>query len=154
MIKQFYLTKDGLEKVKTEYEALKELQRNEFEEAPSMLEGDALNPDYSFYKENLEGLTRRLEELDNVLKNHVLIKKPAKDSQDKICIGASIIFKNGSAKEEKFRIVGTLEANPFEGKISDESPIGRAFLGKQVGEKVSLGGPNNYKILKIQYEEF
>lgn len=154
MTKQFYLTKDGLEKIKSEYEALKELQKNEFEEAPSMLEGDTLNPDYSFYKENLEGLTRRLEELDNVLKNYVLIRKPAKDNQDKVCIGASIVFKNGSTKEEKFRIVGTLEANPFEGRISDESPIGRAFLGKQVGEKVSLNGASNYKILKIQYEEF
>lgn len=153
MTKKFYLTKEGLEKIKSEYEALKEIQKNEFEEAPSMLEGDALNPDYSFYKENLEGLTRRLEELENIIKSYVLIRKPSKNDQDKVCIGASVILKNGSSKEEEYKIVGTLEANPFEGKISNESPIGKAFLGKQIGEKVNIDGRNNYKILRIQYEE-
>ncbi len=153
MTKIFYLTKQGLAKLKKEYEDLKMLQKTEHEDAPSMLEGDALNPDYSFYKENLEELEKRLEELDNILKNYTIIKKPVKKEQDKVLIGAKVVLKNGSAEKEEFKIVGTLEADPFHGHISDESPIGKAFIGKQVGDVVALDNNINYKILKIQYEE-
>lgn len=153
MTKTFYLTKEGLKRLKSEYEDLKKMQKMEHEEAPTMLEGDALNPDYSFYKENLEGLSQRLEELDNILKNYTIIKKPCKKEEATVQIGAKVILKNGSTEKEEFKIVGTLEANPFEGKISNESPIGIAFLGKQVGDTISINNNINYKILKIRYEE-
>ncbi len=154
MIKTFYLTKEGLEKLKKEYEDLKSIQRNEIlESAPSMLEGDALNPDYSFFKENLEELEKRIEELDNILKNYKIIKKPGKSEQDKVSLGAKVVLKNGSSDHEEYKIVGTLEADPFKGLISDESPLGMSFIGKRVGESISFNGDNKYKILKIQYEE-
>ena len=154
MTKTYYLTKEGLEKIKKECEDLKNLQRNEImEEAPSMLEGDALNPDYSFYKENLEELEKRIEELDNILKNYKIIRKPVKSEQDKVSLGAKVILKNGSTTHEEYKIVGTLEADPFKGLISNESPLGMSFIGKKVGESVSFNGNHNYKILKIQYEE-
>jgi transcription elongation factor GreA len=153
MTKTFYLTKEGLKKLKAEYEDLKRLQKTEHEEAPTLLEGDALNPDYSFYKENIDGLEQRLEELDNILKNYTIIRKPGKKEEKTVQIGAKVVLKNGSTEKEEFKIVGTLEANPFEGKISDESPIGSAFLGKQVGDTIALSNNINYKILKIQYEE-
>ena len=154
MTKTYYLTKEGLEKIKKEYESLKILQKNEIlsEEAPSMLEGDALNPDYSFYKENLEELEKRIEELDCILKNYKIIKKPGKAEQDKVCLGAKVFLKKG-AKEEEYKIVGTLEADPFAGKISNESPLGMSFIGKAVGESVSFNGGGEYKIMKIRYEE-
>lgn len=154
MIKTFYLTKEGLEKIKKEYEDLRSLQRNEIlESAPSMLEGDALNPDYSFYKENLDELEKRIEELDNILKNYKIIRKPGKSEQDKVSLGAKVILKNGSTTHEEYKIVGTLEADPFKGLISNESPLGMSFIGKKVGESISFNGNHNYKILKIQYEE-
>ena len=154
MIKTFYLTKEGLEKIKKEYEDLRSLQRNEIlESAPSMLEGDALNPDYSFYKENLDELEKRIEELDNILKNYKIIRKPEKSEQDKVFLGAKVVLKNGSTTNEEYKIVGTLEADPFKGLISNESPLGMSFIGKKVGESVSFNGNHNYKILKIQYEE-
>lgn len=154
MIKTFYLTREGLEKIKKEYEDLKSLQRNEIlESAPSMLEGDALNPDYSFFKENLEELEKRIEELDNILKNYKIIRKPGKSEQDRVSLGAKVVLKNDSSNHEEYKIVGTLEADPFKGLISDESPLGMSFIGKRVGEFVSFNGNNNYKILKIQYEE-
>jgi transcription elongation factor GreA len=154
MTKTYYLTKEGLEKLKKECENLKMLQRNEIlsEEAPSMLEGDALNPDYSFYKENLEELEKRIEELDCILKNCKIIKRPLKTEQNKISLGAKVILKKGS-KEEEYKIVGTLEADPFAGRISNESPLGMSFIGKTVGESVSFNGGGEYKILKIVYEE-
>ncbi|HNY36282.1 MAG TPA: GreA/GreB family elongation factor [Candidatus Pacearchaeota archaeon] len=154
MIKTFYLTREGLEKIKKEYEDLKSLQRNEIlESAPSMLEGDALNPDYSFFKENLEELEKRIEELDNILKNYKIIRKPGKSEQDRVSLGAKVVLKNDSSNHEEYKIVGTLEADPFKGLISDESPLGMSFIGKRVGESISFNGNNNYKILKIQYEE-
>jgi transcription elongation factor GreA len=154
MIKTFYLTREGLEKTKKEYENLKSLQRNEIlESAPSMLEGDALNPDYSFYKENLDKLEMRIEELDNVLKNYKIIKKPVKTEQNKVSLGAKVILMSASSKHEEYKIVGTLEADPFKGYISNESPLGMSFIGKKVGESISFNGSGRYKILKIQYEE-
>jgi transcription elongation factor GreA len=155
MTKTYYLTKEGLHRIKKELEDLKNLQRNEIlsEQAPSMLEGDALNPDYSFYKENLEGLEKRIEELDLVLKNYKIIKKPSEEDRCKVCLGAKVSLKNSTTKQEEYKIVGTLEADPFAGKISNESPLGMSFLGKKVGESVSFNGAGSYKILKIQYEE-
>jgi len=154
MTKTFYLTKEGLEKIKKELEDLKALQRNEIlESAPSMLEGDALNPDYSFYKENLDGLEARLEELDVILKNYKIIKKPSKSEQGIVSLGAKVVLKNDDSKHEEYKIVGTLEADPFKGLISNESPLGKSFIGKKVGELVSFKDNNHYKILKIQYEE-
>jgi transcription elongation factor GreA len=154
MTKTFYLTKEGLEKIKKEYEDLRTLQRNEIlESAPSMLEGDALNPDYSFYKENLDELEIRIEELENILKNYKIIRKPGKPDQNMVSLGAKVILKNGSSNHEEYKIVGTLEADPFKGLISNESPLGMSFIGKKVGESISFNGSGNYKILKIQYEE-
>jgi len=134
MIKTYYLTKEGLEKIKREFEDLKVLQKNEIlsEAAPSMLEGDALNPDYSFYKENLEELEKRIEELDHIIKNHKTIRKPAKTEQNKVSLGAKVVLKKGASKEEEYKIVGTLEADPFAGRISNESPLGMSFIGKKV----------------------
>jgi transcription elongation factor GreA len=154
MNKEYYLTKQGLENVKREYEELKKLQKNEImEQAPAMLEGDALNPDYSFYLENIEELEKRIEELEMIIKHYSIIKKPPKKDQEMVCIGASLGLKDDSGKTLEFKIVGTFEANPFEGRISNESPAGQAALGKRVGDKVAVNGGPLYKITKIQYEE-
>jgi len=98
----------------------------------------------------MEGLNARLEELESILKNYILIASPLDKS--KVSLGASVILKENFSQEKQFKIVGTLEANPFEGKISNESPAGRAFLGKEVGDTVSVGS-NLYQIIKINYEE-
>jgi transcription elongation factor GreA len=153
MTKIFYLTKEGLKKIEDEYEELKRFQKEKSGEAPAMMEGDALNPDYSSYKENVETLSARLEELDNVLKNYKIIKKPEKSERNTVQIGAKVVLKGSAPQKEEFKIVGTLEANPFEGRISNESPVGQAFMGRQVGEVVNINDRVNYKILKIEYEE-
>jgi transcription elongation factor GreA len=154
MTKIYYLTKNGLKNIQREYEELKNLYKREIlEEAPSMLEGDSLNPEFSSFQENIELLEQRIEELNHILKNYRIISKPSKKEQDKVDIGAKVILKNGSSKEEEYKIVGTLEADPFAGKISNESPLGVSFIGKKVGEVVSFNNDRKYKILKIQYEE-
>ncbi|MDD3386644.1 MAG: GreA/GreB family elongation factor [Candidatus Pacebacteria bacterium] len=153
MIKTYYLTKEGLRKLEHEREELLKIQSEEFlEEAPVMLEGDSLSPEFSSYRENLDLLDQRIEELNYILKNYKIIKMPPKKQQDKIDLGAKVLLKGKSSKEE-YKIVGTLEADPFTGRISNESPLGVSFIGKRVGETISFNGLDKYKILKIKYEE-
>jgi len=153
MTKVYYLTKEGLEKVRQEYDELTLYRKEILEDVPPILEGDSLNPEFSSFQENIELLEKRIEELNYILKNYTIIKRPSKKDQDKVDIGARIILKNESAKEEEYKIVGTLEADPFAGKISNESPLGISFIGKRVGETVSFNNGKKYKILKVQYEE-
>ncbi|HNP79331.1 MAG TPA: GreA/GreB family elongation factor [Candidatus Pacearchaeota archaeon] len=149
---QYYVTKKKLRELEEELENLKKIKREEFQKgSPAVFEGEDVNPDFAFYQDSLEELDMRIEELENVLKNYIIIKAP--QEKDKVCLGAKVIFKDGSASENEFKIVGTLEANPFEGKISNESPIGMALLGKRVGDIVSVGNNNSYRIVKINYEE-
>lgn len=153
MIKTYYLTKEGLRKLEHEREELLKIQSEEFlEEAPVMLEGDSLSPEFSSYRENLDLLDQRIEELNYILKNYKLIKSPPKKQQDIVNIGAKVVLKGKTAKEE-YKIVGTLEADPFAGRISNESPLGISFIGRKVGETISFNGSDKYKILKIKYEE-
>ncbi len=147
----YYLTKKKLEELEQEYENLKKLKQEKFKEgAPAFFEGEDINPEFTSYEEGMEGLNARLEELESILKNYILIASPLDKS--KVSLGASVILKENFSQEKQFKIVGTLEANPFEGKISNESPAGRAFLGKEVGDTVSVGS-NLYQIIKINYEE-
>ena len=91
-------------------------------------------------------------ELENVLKNTELIKIPLKTKQNIVNLGATILVEVGSQNDE-FTLVGSLEANPSIGKISNESPVGKAFLGHQVGDEVMVSSAIKtiYKIKKIKY---
>jgi len=148
----YYITKKKLKELEEELESLKKQQKEEFlNDSPSVFEGDDINPDFAFYQNSLEEINLRIEDLENILKNYIIIKAPKE--RDKIYLGANVVFKDNYSLEKEFKIVGTLEANPFDGKISNESPIGMALLGKKVGDVVFVGQNNNYKIIKINYEE-
>jgi transcription elongation factor GreA len=151
---EYFITKQKLKELEHELEHLKKMIKEETaREVPSLLESGDLNPDFTSYEEALEQNQNRLEEIENILKNHKIIKKPPKEERNKVFLGASITLKNDKHKTE-YKIVGTLEANPFEGKISDVSPAGRAFIGKSVGEVVSVGPAQaTYQILEINYED-
>jgi len=151
--KKFYLTKKGLEDLKKEYEILKSLRNAKIRgESPKIWESEDLNPEYLSFQEDLEFLETRLAELENILDNFSLIKKPPKDKLDRVDLGAAVTVQVHDAKDE-FIIVGTLEANPALGKISDESPVGQALLGKRVGDEIIVSSPIKtiYKIKKIRY---
>lgn len=149
---QYYITKKKLREFEEELENLKKIKKEEFsKDSPAVFEGEDVNPDFAFYQDGLEELDMRIEELENILKNYIIIKAPPE--RDKINLGAKVVFQDNSSLENEFKIVGTLEANPFEGKISNESPIGIALLGKRVGDIISVGRNNSYRIIKINYEE-
>lgn len=151
---QYFITKQKLKELEHEHEHLRQMIKKETaREVPTLLESGDLNPDFTSYEEALEQNQNRIEEIENILKNHQIIKKPPKEERNKVFLGASVILKNDKHKAE-YKIVGTLEANPFEGKISDESPAGKAFIGKAVGEVVSVGPTKAiYQILEINYED-
>ena len=151
---KFYLTKEGLEKIKKEYALLKELKRAKAkEEAPPILHSEDVNPEYLSFMEDFSALESRILELEHILKNFKLIKVPPKKQKEFVHLGATVLVES-DGKEEEFTIVGKLETNPALGKISDESPLGKALLGKRVGDEVKI--PNLpkpvYKIKKIKYQ--
>lgn len=151
--KVFYLTKDGLKKVGEEYKKLKELRRVRLgKQAPSALYSEELNAEFVSFKEELDYLDSRIEELEYILKNFEIIKPPSFKERNRVCLGASVAVEIDGQTDE-FLIVGTLEANPSLGRISNESPVGKALLGCKVGDEVVINSPIRvvYKIKKIKY---
>jgi len=152
--KKFYLTKNRLEKIKEEYKKFKELLRFKTqEETPTLLHSDDLSSTYLSFQEDLNLLKKRIFELENILKNAELIKIPPKEKQDVIGLGATILVEMDNEIDE-FTLVGTIEADPSNKKISNESPIGKALINKKVGETIEIKTPivkHICKILKISY---
>ncbi len=151
--KRFYLTKEGLERIKKEYQALKALKLAKTRgESPKVLHSEDLNPEYLAFQEDISFLESRIMELENIIKNTALISLPDKGKQNIINLGATVLVEvNGQTDE--FTLVGSLEANPSLGKISSQSPVGHALLGKKVGDEVIISSPVKtvYKIKKIKY---
>lgn len=147
-----YLTPEGLEKLKKELKYLKEVKRKEIAERleKSIAYGDLTeNSEYHETKEAQGFLEGRILELEDLLNNAVVIEEKQKGV---VQIGSTILVKAGSEKE-RFRIVGAKEANPLEGKISADSPLGKAILNQTKGVMVEVETPQGrvqYKILKIE----
>ena len=152
--KKFYLTKEGLEKIKKEYGDLKKLRLAKTQgEIPRIWQSEDVNPEYLSFQEDLNFLETKLVELEHIVKNAELIKTPLKEKQDTVWLGAMVTLEDADKHINEFKIVGTLEANPGEGKLSSESPVGKALLGKKVGEEVVITSPIKvvYRVKKIGY---
>ena len=151
--KKFYLTKEALERIKKEYKNLRDFRLAKTKgEVPKIWQSEDLNPEYLSFQEDLSFLESRIAELEYILKNTELIKPPPKEQQDIINLGALVTVEVDGQTDE-FVIVGTLEANPAIGKISNESPVGQSLLGHRVGDQVIISSPVQtvYKIKKIKY---
>jgi transcription elongation factor GreA len=152
--RKFYLTEEGLEKIKKEYGDLKNLRLAKTRgDVPKIWQSEDLNPEYLSFQEDLSFLESRIAELEHVFKNVELIKPPQKEKQNMVNLGATVTLEESDGSLNEFMIVGTLEANPGEGRISSESPVGKALLGHKVGEDVIITSPIKvpYKIKKIKY---
>ena len=153
--KTFYITKGKLKEIKKEYEDLVSLEHKKSldQEAPKILESEDLNPEFVSFQEDVGFLRSRIDELKNIIDRHQLIKNPPKDQKGVIGLGAKVLISVDGQKDE-FVIMGTLEANPALGKISNESPVGKALLGHKVGDAVVVSSPIKitYKIKNIKYE--
>jgi len=153
--KIFYVTKQKLQAIKKEHANLVIFERNKTvgQEAPRMLESEDMNPEFVSYQEDMVSLRNRIEELKNILDHHEIIKKPPKEQQALVGIGAKVKLDINGKKDE-FMITGTLEADPALGKISNESPVGAALIGRKIGDEVVIDSPEKtkYKIKSIKYE--
>lgn len=146
MKKQFYLTKEGIEELKTELEELVAQRGPIAERIKTAREfGDlSENAEYSSARQEQERVESRIAEIEHILLNVEVIKKT--NGSKKVQLGSSVTLKNHETKT--FQVVGTVEADPLNGKISDESPIGQALMGKVVGDEVEIN-THTYKITDI-----
>lgn len=147
MKKMFYLTKDGITELETELRDLIAQRAPIADRIKTAREfGDlAENAEYQTARQDQEKLESRISEVEHILQNAELISKPKADG--KVTLGSTVTLKNGNMR--KFQVVGTLEADPLEGKISDESPLGQAVLGKKVGDKVEIKTPAETSLYTI-----
>jgi len=155
MSDEIFLTSEGIKKLKNELEFLKNEGRENIAKRlrAAIQMGDlSENADYITAKEEQGFIEGRILELEMTLKNAVAIDGIEKE-KDVIQIGSVVTVKEEGYSEEIFYIVGSKEANPDEGKISYESPIGRSLLNHRVGDIVRVetpGGQINFKIIDIK----
>ena len=111
------------------------------------------NAEYDAAKDEQRDIEARIEELEAILKNAEVVVEDEADTE-KINVGCKVLVYDEEFEEEvEFKIVGSTEANSLQGKISNESPLGKALIGAKVGDEISVEAPAgmmNYKILKIE----
>jgi len=151
--KQF-LTAKGAAKLRKELEALKGPGRAEIAERlrKAVRQGDlSENADYTNAKEQQAFLEGRILELETLLRKATIVERPGSSGQ--VEIGSTVVVSEDSQNKSTFLIVGAKEASPREGRISHESPIGKALMGKKVGETAQAetpGGRIRLKILEVR----
>ena len=150
-----FLTKEGYQKLQDELDYLRKVKRQEVaNRLHEAMEGGELieNAEYEAAKNEQAFVEGRIQELDVLLNSAKIIEENGKRKSDGVQLGSKVTIKEGNFEAETFIIVGMAEANPREGKISNESPIGKAILGHKVGDSVKVetpGGTYTVKILKI-----
>jgi transcription elongation factor GreA len=154
MTQPHYLTPEGEEKLKAELEELKGPRREELSARlrSAIQMGDlSENADYHKAKEDQGFLEGRIQEIDAILRNSVIIEKTK--STGVISIGSQVTIQEEGFDPEEYHLVGPTEADPRKGRISYESPIGRALMDKKVGDTAEAetpGGKIKFKIIKIE----
>ena len=153
-MKEVIMTSEGFKKLEEELEYLKTTGRDEAAEKIRVARGFgdlSENSEYDEAKNDQAALEARIAELEAQLK-HVRILDESEMSGDHVHVGSKVRME-ANGKEYTYTITGATESNPFEGKISDESPVGKAVMGKKVGEKGEAILPNGttviYTVLEI-----
>ncbi len=149
MKKEFHLTKNGIEELESELEELRVLRPKIVERLKQAhSQGDlSENADYDVSRSELERTETRVKEIEHILRNVEVIKAPR--SNGAVKLGSTVELKSSRVKTI-FKVVGSVEANPGEGRISDESPVGIALLGKKVGDAVEIQLPSGASVYKVQ----
>jgi transcription elongation factor GreA len=154
--KKIYLTQEGLDELQKEYDELTKVRRPQILErlSDARNQGDlSENAEYTAAKDELSFLDGRVDELEELLKQATLIKEEDKkvNGKDVVSLGSTVIV-HIDGKKEQFTVVGEWEADPTEKKISHESPLGKALMGRAVGETLEVEAPAGklaYKIVEI-----
>ena len=156
MAEKQFLTKKGYDERVARLEELKVVRRKEVAQKlkEAREQGDlSENAEYDAAKDEQRDIEARIEEIEKILKNAEVVVEDEVDL-DKISVGCKVKVYDVEFEEEiEFKIVGSTEANSLEGKISNESPVGKALIGARKGETVSVempAGTMEYKVLEIE----
>lgn len=144
MQKEYPMTKEGFEKLEVELEHLKTVRRPEVVEKIKVARsfGDlSENSEYDAAKDEQGFVEQEITKIEMMLRHAVIIEDDG--SKSEVQLGRTVTFTEVPGNEEEsYKIVGSAEADPFEGKISNESPIAKALIGKKVGDEVNVPLPN------------
>ncbi|MBQ2450001.1 MAG: transcription elongation factor GreA [Lachnospiraceae bacterium] len=158
--KKNLLTREGLKKYEDELHELKVIKRKEVAEKikEAREQGDlSENAEYDAAKDEQRDIEARIEELEKILKNVEVFDMEESASNDKVSFGLVVKVKDNEFDDEmEFKIVGATEANSLKGKISNESPLGKALIGAKKGDVVTVEAPAGiieYTILDIYKPE-
>ena len=149
--RETYLTPEGKQQLEEELEQLKSVRRQEVADRihTAQESGGAIdNAEYEEAKNEHSFVEGRIQDLNNLLSGAIIA--PAHDtSADVVEFGSSVTVEAPDGKTRVYKVVGSAEASPLEGKISNESPVGRALLGGKVGDEVEVETPSGMTKLKI-----
>jgi len=149
-----FLTKEGFEKLQDELEYLRTVKRQEVaDRLHEAMEGGELieNAEYEAAKNEQAFVEGRIQELEMLLATARVIEDDKKRKVDSIQVGSTVTIQEDGYDEETYTIVGAAEANPRDGKISNESPIGKAILNHRAGDEVQVEAPDgSYKVRIIK----
>ncbi len=140
--KKILVTQEGLGKLNSELEHLLSVRRQEIAgkiKRAREMGGTENNAEYEDAKNDQAFVEGRILMLENIVKNATVIESPAMPGT--VEMGDKVLIQNQDGKIEQFTIVGSAEASPVEGKISNESPVGKALLGKKIGDEVEVTTP-------------
>lgn len=149
-MKDRYITREGLESLRVKLNLLKTERRREIAEAihTAKEQGDlSENAEYVSAKEEQRRLEEEIAELEATIKHAKIIMKS--DNLEQVDLGDAVTVEFEDGQNKEFMIVGSDEANPLEGKISNESPVGQALLGKRRGDKIEVPTPSGPKVWEI-----
>ena len=150
-----YLTKDGLKKLEVELEHLCTVRRSEVANRlhQAIEDGELLeNAEYEAAKNEQAFVEGRIIALRTMLSRVAVIEEEDDGPEEEVHIGSEVVIQEDGASRERYVIVGAAEASPLEGRISNESPLGRALLGQRVGDEVSVSAPAgtlSFRVVKI-----
>lgn len=154
--KSYYMTLEGKEKLEQELHYLKTERRQEVVERIKIARGFgdlSENSEYDAAKDEQAFVESRIAQVENMIRNAVIIEND-NENPNIVSLGKSVTFQElPDGEEETYTIVGSAEADPFEGKISNDSPIAKSLLGREIGEEITVptpGGDMDVKILKVE----
>jgi transcription elongation factor GreA len=149
------LTKDGLAKIEEELRHLETVRRREVADKihqAKELASTQNNAEYEDAKNEQAMVEGRIQQLQSLLQNATIIDQDSAHKSKSVMLGSVVKMKNADGKSVEYTIVGPAEADPRDGKISHESPVGRAIIGKKLNDEVQVNAPKGvvtYKITKI-----
>lgn len=154
--KKYVMTYEGVKKLEDELEYLKSTKRKEITEKIKVALGYgdlSENSEYDEAKNEQAFVEGRIVQLENMLRNAEVVDETDTDN-DKVNVGSTVkVFDYEFDEEVEFHIVGSAEADPIENKISNESPVGSALIGKRTGDEVEVAipdGVSKYKVLEVK----